>query len=335
MLIRERYEELERNTLSEYASLSSKSRGRQRTEEKCTVRTDFARDRDRILHSKAFRRLMHKTQVFISPEGDHYRTRLTHTFEVSQIARTIARSLRLNEDLTEAIALGHDLGHTPFGHTGEDVLDSLMEGGFRHAEQSLRVVELLEQGKGLNLTWEVRDGIRNHTSSGTPGTLEGKIVQFSDRIAYINHDIDDALRSGILSFNDLPKKSIKVLGEKHSERIDTMIKDIINESYEKADIKMSPGIARAMGELRNFMFNKVYIGSSAKLEESKAQEMLKLLFYYYCRHPRAMPQEFVDRADEEGTERAVCDYIAGMTDSFAVHRFQEHFMPSPWPLTYE
>lgn len=335
MTIRERYEESEKNLLSKFATLSSRSKGRHRQEEKCIVRTDFQRDRDRIIHSKAFRRLMHKTQVFISPEGDHYRTRLTHTLEVSQIARTIARGLKLNEDLTEAIALGHDLGHTPFGHTGEEILDSLMEEGFRHEEQSLRVVDILEQGVGLNLTWEVRDGIRHHTSSGTPGTLEGKVVQISDRIAYINHDIDDALRSGILRLKDLPQGSIKLLGESHSRRIDTMIKDIIAESYETGNVGMSSSVYRATKDLRDFMFEKVYIGSRAKEEEEKAQEMLRLLFEYYCDHPETLPREFVDRVGPKAIKRAVCDYIAGMTDSFAIRRFKDYFMPNSWPLSDE
>ena len=303
-------------------------------EEKCVVRTDFQRDRDRILHSKAFRRLMH-TQVFISPEGDHYRTRLTHTLEVSQIARTIARGLRLNEDLTEAIALGHDLGHTPFGHTGEDVLNDLMEAGFRHEEQSLRVVDILEQAKGLNLTWEVRDGILNHTSTGMPGTLEGKVVQISDRVAYINHDIDDALRSGILHLEDLPREPLDILGQKHSERIDTMIKDIISESFEAPEVKMSLLTREATRELRCFLFDKVYVGSCAKTEEAKVQEMLKLLFDFYITHSETMPREFIDRTDGDGIKKIVCDYIAGMTDGFAIARFQEHFMPSSWPLAFE
>lgn len=259
MNIRERQEELERIYLSPYAALSSKSKGRRIYEEKCSVRTDFQRDRDRILHSKAFRRLKHKTQVFISPEGDHYRTRLTHTLEVSQIARTISKALRLNEDLTEAIALGHDLGHTPFGHTGEQVLDELMKEGFRHEEQSLRVVEVLEQGKGLNLTWEVRDGIRNHTTRGNPATLEGQVVKLSDWIAYINHDIDDAQRAGVLKPEDLPEELIKVLGKKHGQRIDTMIKDVIATSFGRPFVKMSDEIYDATRRLRDFMFDNVYV----------------------------------------------------------------------------
>lgn len=332
MNIRERQEELERIYLSPYAALSSKSKGRRIYEEKCSVRTDFQRDRDRILHSKAFRRLKHKTQVFISPEGDHYRTRLTHTLEVSQIARTISKALRLNEDLTEAIALGHDLGHTPFGHTGEQVLDELMKEGFRHEEQSLRVVAVLEQGKGLNLTWEVRDGIRNHTTRGNPATLEGQVVKLSDWIAYINHDIDDAQRAGVLKPEDLPEELIKVLGKKHGQRIDTMIKDVIATSFGRPFVKMSDEIYDATRRLRDFMFDNVYVGSTAKTQENKAKTMLRLLFEYYTGHPESMPPEFVKIAEEENVERAVVDYIAGMTDGFALKKFKDIYVPSSWPL---
>jgi dGTPase len=332
MNFRERTEELERKNLSPYAVLSSQSKGRRVPEEKCSVRTDFQRDRDRILHSKAFRRLKHKTQVFISPEGDHYRTRLTHTLEVAQIARTIARALRLNEDLTEAIALGHDLGHTPFGHTGEDVLNGLMKAGFRHEEQSLRVVDVLEQGKGLNLTWEVRDGILNHTSRGSPQTLEGQTVRISDWIAYINHDIDDALRAGILEPDDLPADIIQILGKTHADRIDTMIKDVIMESIDRPFVKMSQRVYEATAGLREFMFKKVYVGSSAKAQEKKAKIMLKLLFQYFMDHPDFLPPEFNKIAEKEGIERGVCDYIAGMTDSFALAKFKELFMPSSWAV---
>lgn len=332
MNFRERTEKLEEEILSPYAALSSRSRGRMVPEEKCSVRTEFQRDRDRILHSKAFRRLKHKTQVFISPEGDHYRTRLTHTLEVAQIARTIARALRLNEDLTEAIALGHDLGHTPFGHTGEEVLNRLMKAGFRHEEQSLRVVDILESRKGLNLTWEVRDGIINHTSRGAPHTLEGQIVKISDWIAYINHDIDDALRAGVLKPEDLPEDLIRILGERHNRRIDTMIKDVIEESMDKPIITMSEKIKEATTALRQFMFDKVYVGSSAKAQENKAKVMLKLLFEFFLENPDKMPEEFNAISEKEGAERGVCDYIAGMTDSFALAKFNEFFMPSPWPL---
>ncbi len=332
MNLRERQEKLEQSYLSPYAALSSKSKGRQRYEEKCSVRTDFQRDRDRILHSKAFRRLKHKTQVFISPEGDHYRTRLTHTLEVSQIARTISRALNLNEDLTEAIALGHDLGHTPFGHTGEQVLDELLEQGFRHEEQSLRVVDVLEQGKGLNLTWEVRDGIKNHTTRGNPATLEGQVVKISDWIAYINHDIDDAQRAGILKPEDVPEELVKVLGREHGQRIDTMIKDIVATSFGKPYIKMSDEIYDATRKLREFLFENVYVGSAAKTQENKAKIMLKLLFEYYTNYPEAMPPEFIKISKEENVERAVVDYIAGMTDVFAIKKFKDIFMPASWPL---
>jgi len=329
---RERQEELEKSYLSPYAALSSKSKGRQRYEDKCSVRTDFQRDRDRILHSKAFRRLKHKTQVFISPEGDHYRTRLTHTLEVAQIARTISKALRLNEDLTEAIALGHDLGHTPFGHTGEQVLNDLMKNGFRHEEQSLRVVDVLEQGKGLNLTWEVRDGIKNHTTRGNPATLEGQVVKISDWIAYINHDIDDAQRAGILEPEDLPEDLINILGRKHGQRIDTMIKDVIVTSFGQPFIKMSDEIYDATRKLREFLFKNVYVGSAAKAQENKAKMMLRLLFEHYTNHPDSLPPEFIKISKEESVERAVVDYIAGMTDVFAIKKFQDIYMPSSWPL---
>lgn len=331
MNFRERQEELEKGCLFPYAALSWKSKGRRKHEEKCSVRTDFQRDRDRILHSKAFRRLKHKTQVFISPEGDHYRTRLTHTLEVAQIARTIARSLRLNEDLTEAIALGHDLGHTPFGHTGEQVLSNLIDGGFRHEEQSLRVVELLEQGTGLNLTWEVRDGIKNHTTRGNPSTLEGQVVKLSDWIAYINHDIDDAERAGILQPEDLPSELVKILGRKHGNRIDTMIKDVILASYGQSIVKMSDEIYDATRKLRRFLFDNIYVGSSAKKQENKAMVMLRLLFEYYIQYPDFMPPEFV-KISKADVKRAVADYIAGMTDGFALSKFREIYMPSSWPL---
>jgi dGTPase len=251
---------------------------------------------------------------------------------VAQIARTIARALRLNEDLTEAIALGHDLGHTPFGHTGEDVLNGLIKAGFRHEEQSLRVVDVLEQGKGLNLTWEVRDGILNHTSRGSPQTLEGQAVRISDWIAYINHDIDDALRAGILEPDDLPADIIQILGKTHADRIDTMIKDVIMESIDRPFVKMSQRVYEATANLREFMFKKVYVGSSAKAQEKKAKIMLKLLFQYFMDHPDFLPPEFNKIAEKEGIERGVCDYIAGMTDSFALAKFKELFMPSSWAV---
>jgi dGTPase len=334
MTLRQRTEEIEQKVLSKYATLSKNSKGRMIPEEKCSIRTDFQRDRDRILHSKAFRRLKHKTQVFISPEGDHYRTRLTHTLEVAQIARTIARGLRLNEDLSEAIALGHDLGHTPFGHTGEDVLNELMEGGFRHEQQSLRVVDILEQPKGLNLTWEVRDGILNHTSRGSPHTLEGAVVRISDWIAYINHDIDDAIRAGILRDEDLPSGPIEALGSKHAQRIDTMIKDVISTSEDMQEIIMSQKVHDATRELRQFLFENIYIGSTAKKQEYKAKIMLRLLFELYVDKPELMPEEFNKIAKCDGIKRAVSDYIAGMTDVFAVGKFKDNFVPTSWPLQF-
>ncbi|MGB9779669.1 deoxyguanosinetriphosphate triphosphohydrolase [Caldanaerobacter sp.] len=331
MKIREITEELEYKLLSPYAAKSRESRGRAREEEKCDIRTDFQRDRDRIIHSKAFRRLSHKTQVFISPEGDHYRTRLTHTLEVAQIARTIARALRLNEDLTEAIALGHDLGHTPFGHSGEEVLNKLLKNGFRHSEQSIRVVEVLENdGKGLNLTWEVKDGILNHSTGGKPATLEGQVVQISDKIAYINHDIDDAIRGRVLKPEDLPKDLIAILGDKHGKRIDTMVKDVIYNSIGKPEISMSREIYEATYQLRAFLFEKVYIGSKAKKDEEKAKRVVEQLFYYFYDNVDKMPKEFIRLAEIYGRERAVADYIAGMTDKYALLKYKEIFLPSPW-----
>ncbi len=332
MRIREITERMERQNLSQYAALSMNTKGRLMEEDKCDIRTDYQRDRDRILHSKAFRRLKHKTQVFISPEGDHYRTRLTHTLEVSQIARTIARALRLNEDLTEAIALGHDLGHTPFGHAGEKVLNELHPGGFKHNEQSLRVVDILEGSKGLNLTYEVRDGILKHTGGVPPETLEGKIVSFSDRIAYINHDIDDALRGGIIEISSIPEACMKVLGYTHNQRINTMIKDIIAESTGKNDIMMSKDISKATHELREFMFEKVYIGSSAKIEEKKTKNIIKGLYEYYIQNPQEMPADGFRPKEDSNIERLVCDYIAGMSDRYAINMFTELFIPSPWQV---
>lgn len=330
MLIREEREELEKKTFSPFAQLSCQSRGRQHEEKECDLRTIFQRDKDRIVYSKAFRRLKHKTQVFISPEGDHYRTRLTHTLEVTQIARTIARSLRLNEDLTEAIALGHDLGHTPFGHTGEMVLDSICPHGFRHNEQSLRVVEVLEKENGLNLTWEVRDGIKNHTGNIIPATLEGRIVRFADRIAYINHDIDDAIRGGVISNEDLPEECVKVLGRSSRERINTMIVNIVEQSRDINDVKMSPEIQQAKNELREYMFRTVYIGSKAKKEEIKAQNIVRELYIYLKGSPDMLPKEAKQLLDTDGLDRIVCDYIAGMTDRYAVKKFCEIFIPESW-----
>lgn len=330
MLVREITEEIEQKTLSPYGLKSKNSKGRVKYEHKCEIRTEFQRDRDRIIHSKAFRRLKHKTQVFISPEGDHYRTRLTHTLEVSQIARTIARALRLNEDLTEAIALGHDLGHTPFGHAGEIVLNSLYPLGFKHNEQSLRVVEVLEDKKGLNLTQEVKDGILNHTGDKMPSTLEGIVVRLSDRIAYINHDIDDAIRANIVHANDLPSEYIKVLGNSHKDRINTMILDIIDESIDKPYVKMSADIQTATIGLRNYLFENIYIGSKAKEEETKVQYMIKELYLYLINNPNDIFDDVRDNLPRENIHRIVCDYIAGMTDRYAINRFKSIFLPLSW-----
>ncbi len=331
MNIRTESERIEEQILSPYAALSSRSKGRARFEEKCSVRTDFQRDRDRIIYSKAFRRLKHKTQVFISPEGDHYRTRLTHTLEVSQIARTIARSLRLNEDLTEAVALGHDLGHTPFGHAGERVLKEICPLGFYHNEQSVRVVEKLEKNdKGLNLTHEVLEGILCHTGSKKAETLEGRIVKFADRIAYINHDIEDAIRGGVISEKDLPKECLKVLGNTSSKRINNMIINIIENSKNNNDIIMSAEYSEATDELRKFMFENVYIGSDAKAEEGKAENLIRELYSKLTEEPGLLPNEFYAKISEEGVDRVVCDYVAGMTDRYAVNVFNSIFIPARW-----
>ncbi|WP_094546860.1 deoxyguanosinetriphosphate triphosphohydrolase [Petroclostridium xylanilyticum] len=330
MNIREHTEYIEEQILSPHAQLSSKSKGRARPERKCEIRTDFQRDRDRIIHSKSFRRLKHKTQVFITPEGDHYRTRLTHTLEVAQIARTIARALRLNEDLTEAIALGHDLGHTPFGHAGEFVLDSICPYGFKHYEQSLRVVDVLENGKGINLTAEVRDGIVNHTGENKAMTLEGQIIKYADRIAYINHDIDDAIRGGVIAKESIPKHCLEILGKTHAERINTMISDIIYESASKDMLSMSKDVYQATMDLRKFMFDNVYIGSIAKKEEQKAQNIVSELYNYFVKHPESLPDELQVCLENSDIHRVVCDYIAGMTDRYAIHKFYEIFIPASW-----
>lgn len=323
--IREFNQEQELKFLSEYATKSAYSLGRKVTEEPCDMRTCFQRDRDRIIHSKAFRRLMHKTQAFISPEGDHYRTRLTHTLEVSQIARTIAVSLRLNEDLTEAIALGHDLGHTPFGHLGEDDLNDVVPGGFHHNEQSVRVVELIEKnGEGLNLTIEVLDGILNHRGSGSPATLEGKIVQISDKIAYINHDIDDAIRAGILTDADLPRECVDVLGYTGKQRIDFLIRDIIKNSADKNDILMDKEVKAVMYSLRKFMFDNVYNADRLAVERNDYRVFLSKIYYFYLENFNKMPKMFLDMYNNgEMKERVVADYIAGMTDRFAQRLYAE------------
>lgn len=335
MTIREQLELREIEYLSPYATLSKDSRGRDRAEEECDIRPVFQRDRDRILHCKAFRRLKQKTQVFLLPKGDHYRTRLTHTLEVSQNARTIAKALRLNEDLVEAIALGHDLGHTPFGHAGERALDEVCPLGFQHNEQSVRVVERLEkQGEGLNLTWEVRDGILNHKSAGTPHTLEGQIVRLSDKIAYINHDIDDAIRGGVLKEEDIPKPYREILGNSTRVRLDTMIHNVIINSMDQPEIRMSPEVEQATMALRAFMFENVYKNPVAKGEEEKAINMVTNLYEYYRRHIQLLPDQFLEMLEEEGgtPERIVCDYIAGMTDTYAIKKFEEYFIPESWKI---
>ena len=332
MNIREYRESLEEKTLSSFASLSKNSRGRKREEEPCPIRTIYQRDRDRIIHSKAFRRLKHKTQVFITPEGDHYRTRLTHTLEVTQIARTISRALLLNEDLTEAIALGHDLGHTPFGHAGEEILNEICSFGFLHNEHSLRVVDYLERDGGLNLSFEVRDGILNHSGEGQPTTLEAVVVYLSDRIAYINHDIDDAIRGKVLKQEDLPQETLKVLGNTHSIRINTMIQDIIYNNMGKNHVYMSKKIDKATNELRDFLFKRVYKDSIAKEEEKKVQNILQELYKYFSNNIDDLPKEFKKKLEKENQERIICDYIAGMTDRYAINRFYEIFVPTAWKV---
>lgn len=321
MLDRVKYEQLERERLSPLATFSSDSRGRNYPENECALRTVFQRDRDRIIHSKAFRRLKDKTQVFISPDGDHYRTRLTHTLEVAQISRTIGRALKLNEDLIEAIALAHDLGHTPFGHAGEEELNNLYSLGFRHNEQSLRLVDLLEDEGRLNLTWEVRDGILNHTGSNKPFTLEGQVVRIADRIAYINHDLDDAIRAGIISVNDLPEQCLQILGRRHRDRINKMVTDLVENSWEKEEIVQGPVVGQATELLRKFLFQQVYIGSPAKKDEEKAKGLLKQLYLFYIKHPEYLSGFAQKRLEEDDLEQVVCDYIAGMTDRYAIHQY--------------
>lgn len=334
MSIREEIENREELFLSKHAVLSKDSKGRTKFEEPCSIRTAFQRDRDRIIHSKSFRRLKHKTQVFIAPEGDHFRTRLTHTLEVSQIARTIARALKLNEDLVEAIALGHDLGHTPFGHTGERVLNKLHPKGFRHNQQSLRIVEKLEHSSkrlGLNLSWEVKEGILHHSGENLSRTLEGQIVKYADRIAYINHDIDDSMRAGIIKKSDLPTESLKVLGFNHGERINNMIEDIVYNSRDVSVISMSPEFEKATNTLRDYMFENVYENSKAKDQDDKAEYVLEKLYRYYMK-TGLLPEEhiklYINKKDSE--EDIVCDYIAGMTDRFALNTFKELFIPESW-----
>lgn len=329
--VRERFSEYEKQTLSPYACLTSATRGRERPIRECDVRTEFQRDRDRILHSQSFRRLMNKTQVFLAPVGDHYRTRMTHTLEVTQIARIIARALCLNEDLTEAAALGHDIGHTPFGHAGEYAMQKCFDPSFTHYKQSLRVVERLENnGQGLNLTWEVRDGIVNHTGKCMASTLEGVIVKFADRIAYINHDIDDACRAGILSEEDIPKDLREILGDSHSRRINTMVTSVIRESTGKPSIGMEPPIWEATDRLRDFLFDSVYRNPIAKSEESKAQEMLMRLFEHFVKHPDQMPELYRRNCENETVERCVCDFLSGMTDRYAIEVYSELYIPKVW-----
>ncbi len=360
-------EELEDRTLSPLASRSRSSRGRERPEPECPIRTAFQRDRDRIIHAKAFRRLKGKTQVFLSPRGDHYRTRLTHSLEVSQVARTIARALRLNEDLAEAIALGHDLGHTPFGHAGEAALDAVVPGGFRHNEQSLRVTTVLEgDGAGLNLTWEVRDGILHHVPEGSPSTLEGQTVQLADRIAYINHDIDDAIRAGVLSADDLPRDVPAVLGTRNSVRISSMVSNVIESSEGRGRVMMAGKVAAVTEALHEYMFEKVYLREAARAEHERVHRMIADLYAFYAQNPAVLKEEYARAAEAEqgglgaaaarqgrgaadgaGDERAVrparepgagegsierlaVDYVAGMTDSFAIERYAHHFIPHTW-----
>ena len=333
MTVREELERQEHRRLNPKAAFADQSKGRPRYEEprEGDVRTCFQRDTDRIVHSKAFRRLMHKTQVFLQPEGDHYRTRMTHTLEVSRIARTITQALGLNEDLSEAIAMGHDLGHTPFGHAGEDALSKCLGKPFRHNEQSLRVVDFLERdGHGLNLTHEVRNGILCHTGDPWPSTLEGMIVRRSDQIAYVNHDVDDAIRAGILTNDDIPDAITDVLGHTHSARVNTLVCDAINTSREAGTVMLSPRVDKALRDLRSFMFENVYRNPVAKGEESKAKVMLQKLFEYYITHPEALPEDFQPQLSFDGMERTVCDYIAGMTDNYAVDKYTEIFIPMGW-----
>ena len=330
--VREHTEAIERDTLSPRAVRSAESKGREVEEPLHPIRTAFQRDRDRIIHSKAFRRLKHKTQVFIAPEGDHYRVRLTHTLEVSQIARTIARALRLNEDLTEAIALGHDLGHTPFGHLGEQALTPILGRPFRHSEQSLRIVEHLENdGRGLNLTWEVRDGILNHPwSMPVPSTLEAQVARLSDRVAYVNHDIDDAMRAGILTEDDIPAVVRELLGATHAERIDTLVADAVAFSEDRPEIGLSREVGEALDALREFMFERVYLRTDAAEEQDKAIGLLRSLFAHYVDHPEEIPAEY-HLAPGDTTTR-VADYIAGMTDRYALRMYEQIFLPQGWLL---
>ena len=333
LAVRDEMEKKEHLHLGAKAAFSDASLGRPcaETPEEDDVRTNYQRDTDRIIHCKSFRRLMHKTQVFLHPDGDHYRTRMTHTIEVARIARTITRALELNEDLSEAIAMGHDLGHTPFGHAGEGALSECIGKPFRHNEQSLRVVDMLERdGAGLNLSYEVRMGILGHTGEHIPETMEGQIVRRSDQIAYVNHDIDDAIRAGVLSSEDIPREIALVLGQTHSQRIDTLVCDMIRSSREAGVICLSEKVDRALHDLRRFMFENVYFNPVVKGEESKAKDMLKRLYEYYYSHPEALPTDFQPQMSFDGMERTVCDYIAGMTDKYAVDKYTQLFIPAGW-----
>lgn len=331
MTVREKTLEIEEKTISPYGMLCKNTKGRARPEEECPVRTAYQRDRDRIIHCNAFLRLKQKTQVFLSPVGDHYRTRLTHTFEVSQIARTISRGLRLNEDLTEAISLGHDLGHTPFGHAGERALNEIVPGGFKHYRQSLRVVDVIEKnGKGLNLTYEVRNGIVCHTTGTEALTLEGRVVKLADKIAYINHDIEDAVRAGVMKEKDIPEDILKVLGRSKSDRINTLVISAIENSGRDITLDMDTEIA--FEQLHSFMFARVYTNPVCKSEESKAIDMIKRLYEYFTENPQALPGEYAGIRESEGAERAACDYIAGMTDHYAVKTYTNLFIPNSWTL---
>ncbi len=334
MSIREIYEKNEHKLLSRYASFSDESRGRDKPEEESDMRTVYQRDRDRIIHSKSFRRLKHKTQVFLAPYGDHYRTRLTHTLEVSQIARTIAKAIRCNEELTEAIALAHDIGHTPFGHVGERALTKASGKNFSHNEHGVRVVERIENsGKGLNLTWEVRDGILNHKTALNPSTIEGDIVRVSDKIAYISHDIDDGIRAGVLSEDSLPKKLTDILGNSTSARINSMIHDVVANSMDSEKVKMSEPYWNALIDLRKYMFETLYTNEIVKKEEIKAFKIIEILYEYYMNHIELLPEEFL-LMENENTRKSdiVCYYIAGMTDNYAVENFQSIYIPRSWSV---
>lgn len=332
MNFREMIEQREEKFLSPYALRSKNTKGRIKTIDKCNVRTEFQRDRDRIIHSKSFRRLKHKTQVFLTPKDDHYQTRLTHTLQVSQIARTISRALNLNEDLTEAIALGHDLGHTPFGHAGENALNKISPRGFRHNENSLRVVDVLEGGCGLNLTYEVRDGILNHNGNNQPSTLEGVVIKFADKIAYINHDIDDAKRGGILTEDDIPKEFTNILGNTHSKRIDTMILGILSRSFGKDKVEMESEIFEAMMKLREFMFKNVYETRELKSEEEKVHYTINNLYNRLLNDIELIPENSRKISDTDDKHLMVTDYISGMTDNFIITKYNELFLPSPWSI---